>query len=73
MVGSVTGKHFQDWDVEQGWLFPPSVLDLVPPNLGSRSADLPSGSWLGSRALPPLLPVPVTAGPPDAEVFSRGK
>ncbi len=32
MVGSVMDKRFQDWDVEQGWLFPPSVLDLVPAN-----------------------------------------
>ena len=25
-------KTFRDWDVEQGWLLPPSVLDFVPPD-----------------------------------------
>ena len=30
MVASGMGKRFQDWDIEQAWLFPPSVLDLVP-------------------------------------------
>jgi hypothetical protein len=24
------GKTFKAWDVEQRWLLPPSVLDLVP-------------------------------------------
>ena len=23
-------KRFRSWDIEQAWLFPPSVLDLVP-------------------------------------------
>jgi hypothetical protein len=23
-------KTFRDWDVEQGWLLPPSVMDFVP-------------------------------------------
>ena len=25
-------KTFREWDVDQGWLLPPSVRDLVPPN-----------------------------------------
>lgn len=25
-------KTFRDWDVEQGWLLSPSVLDFVPPD-----------------------------------------
>jgi len=28
----VMGKIFRPWEVDQTWLFPPSVKDLVPPD-----------------------------------------
>lgn len=64
-------KTFRDWDVEQGWLLPPSVLDFVPPDhlahfvrdTVRESLDLSSimDSYSEERGYPPYHPTMMTA------------
>jgi transposase len=64
-------KTFRDWDVDQGWLLPPSVHDLVPPNHLSHfvrdtvRTDLDLSGILNmyqeERGYPPYHPVMMTA------------
>jgi transposase len=64
-------KTFRDWDVEQGWLLPPSVLDFVPPDHLSHfvrdtvreSLDLSAimGTYSEERGYPPYHPTMMTA------------
>jgi len=64
-------KTFRDWDVEQGWLLPPSVLDFVPPDhlahfvrdTVRESLDLSSimDSYTEERGYPPYHPTMMTA------------
>jgi transposase len=64
-------KTFRDWDVEQGWLLPPSVLDFVPPDhlahfvrdTVRESLDLSSimASYTEERGYPPYHPTMMTA------------
>jgi transposase len=64
-------KRFQDWDVEQAWLFPPSVLDLVPADhpahfvreLVRAELDLSAiyGDYAPGAGAPPYHPAMMTA------------
>lgn len=64
-------KTFRDWDVEQGWLLPPSVLDFVPPEHLSHfvrdtvreSLDLSAimDTYGAERGYPPYHPTMMTA------------
>lgn len=64
-------KTFREWDVDQGWLLPPSVHDLVPPNHLSHfvrntvRSDLDLSSILDryqeERGYPPYHPAMMTA------------
>lgn len=64
-------KTFRDWDVEQGWLLPPSVLDFVPPDhlahfvrdTVRESLDLSAimSSYSEERGYPPYHPTMMTA------------
>lgn len=64
-------KTFRDWDVEQGWLLPPSVLDFVPPDHLSHfvrdtvreSLDLSAimDAYSEERGYPPYHPTMMTA------------
>jgi len=64
-------KRFRDWDVGQGWLLPPSVLDLVPPDHLSHfvrdvvreELDLSTilEAYREERGQPPYHPVMMTA------------
>lgn len=64
-------KTFRDWDVEQGWLLPPSVLDFVPPDHLSHfvrdtvrdSLDLSEimAAYSEERGYPPYHPTMMTA------------
>lgn len=64
-------KTFRDWDVEQGWLLPPSVLDFVPLDHLSHfvrdtvreSLDLSAitDSYSEERGYPPYHPTMMTA------------
>jgi transposase len=64
-------KTFRDWDVEQGWLLPPSVLDFVPPDHLSHfvrdtvreSLDLSAimEAYSEERGYPPYHPTMMTA------------
>ena len=64
-------KTFRDWDVEQGWLLPPSVLDFVPPEHLSHfvrdtvreSLDLSAimDTYGEERGYPPYHPTMMTA------------
>ena len=64
-------KTFRDWDVEQGWLLPPSVLDFVPPDhlahfvrdTVRESLDLSAimASYTEDRGYPPYHPTMMTA------------
>jgi transposase len=64
-------KTFRDWDVEQAWLLPPSVLDFVPPDhlahfvrdTVRESLDLSSimDSYSEERGYPPYHPTMMTA------------
>ena len=64
-------KTFRYWDVDQGWLLPPSVRDLVPANHVSHfvrdtvRTDLDLSSILSTyeeeRGYPPYHPVMMTA------------
>lgn len=64
-------KTFRDWDVEQGWLLPPSVLDFVPPDhlahfvrdTVRESLDLSAimASYTEERGYPPYHPTMMTA------------
>lgn len=64
-------KTFRDWDVEQGWLLPPSVLDFVPPDHLSHflrdtvreSLDLSAimDAYSEERGFPPYHPTMMTA------------
>lgn len=64
-------KTFREWDVNQGWLLPPSVHELVPPNHLSHfvrdtvRADLDLSAILNTyqeeRGYPPYHPVMMTA------------
>lgn len=64
-------KTFRDWDVEQCWLLPPSVLDFVPPDhlahfirdTVRESLDLSSimDSYTEERGYPPYHPTMMTA------------
>jgi transposase len=64
-------KTFRDWDVEQGWLLPPSVLDFVPPDHLSHfvrdtvreSLDLSAimDTYSEERGYPPYHPTMMTA------------
>jgi transposase len=64
-------KTFRDWDVEQGWLLPPSVLDFVPPDhlahfvrdTVRESLDLSAimESYSEERGYPPYHPTMMTA------------
>ena len=64
-------KTFRSWDVDQAWLFPPSVRDLVPENhiahfvrdLVRDELDLRAihESYSGLRGMPPYHPTMMTA------------
>jgi transposase len=64
-------KTFRDWDVEQGWLLPPSVLDFVPADHLSHfvrdtvreSLDLSAimDAYSEERGYPPYHPTMMTA------------
>jgi transposase len=64
-------KTFRPWDVDQGWLFPPSVKDLVPPDhlahfvreLVREELDLSAilESYTEARGFPPYHPAMMTA------------
>jgi transposase len=64
-------KTFRAWDVDQGWLFPPSVKDLVPPDhlahfvrdLVREELDLSSilETYTEARGFPPYHPAMMTA------------
>src|SRR5258706_13320697 len=64
-------KTFREWDVNQGWLLPPSVHELVPPNHLSHfvrdtvRTDLDLSAILNTyqeeRGYPPYHPVMMTA------------
>ena len=64
-------KTFRDWDVEQGWLLPPSVLDFVPPDhlahfvrdTVRESLDLSAimDEYTEERGYPPYHPTMMTA------------
>ena len=64
-------KTFREWDVNQGWLLPPSVHELVPPNHLSHfvrdtvRTDLDLSAILNTyqeeRGYPPYNPVMMTA------------
>jgi len=64
-------KTFRPWDVDQGWLFPPSVKDLVPPDhlahfvrdLVREELDLSSilETYTEERGYPPYHPAMMTA------------
>ena len=64
-------KTFRDWDVEQGWLLPPSVLDFVPPDHVAHfvrdtvreSLDLSAilETYSEDRGQPPYHPMMMTA------------
>lgn len=64
-------KTFREWDVHQGWLLPPSVHELVPPNHLSHfvretvRTDLDLNAILSTyqeeRGYPPYHPVMMTA------------
>ena len=64
-------KTFRDWDVDQGWLLPPSVHELVPPghvahfvrNAVREDLDLRSilDTYQEERGYPPYHPVMMTA------------
>lgn len=64
-------KTFRDWDVEQGWLLPPSVLDFVPPDhlahfvrdTVRESLDLSAimAEYTEERGYPPYHPTMMTA------------
>jgi len=64
-------KTFRDWDVEQGWLLPPSVLDFVPPDhlahfvrdTVRESLDLSAimDTYSEERGYPPYHPTMMTA------------
>lgn len=64
-------KTFRDWDVDQGWLLPPSVRELVPPGHLAHFVretvrnDLDLNAILSSyeeeRGKPPYHPVMMTA------------
>jgi transposase len=64
-------KTFRPWDVDQGWLFPPSVKDLVPPDhlahfvrdLVREELDLSSilETYREERGYPPYHPAMMTA------------
>jgi transposase len=64
-------KTFRDWDVEQGWLLPPSVLDFVPLDHLSHfvrdtvreSLDLSAimDAYSEERGYPPYHPTMMTA------------
>jgi len=64
-------KTFRSWDVDQGWLLPPSVHELVPPTHLShfvrdtvrQDLDLSAilGTYMEERGYPPYHPVMMTA------------
>lgn len=64
-------KTFRPWDVDQGWLFPPSVKDLVPPDhlahfvrdLVREELDLTGilETYDVARGYPPYHPAMMTA------------
>lgn len=64
-------KTFRDWDVNQGWLLPPSVHELVPPghvahfvrNAVREDLDLRAilDAYQEERGYPPYHPVMMTA------------
>ena len=64
------GKTFRPWDVDQGWLFPPSVKDLVPPDhlahfvreLVREELDLSAilATYTEERGYPPYHPAMMT-------------
>jgi transposase len=64
-------KTFRPWEVDQGWLFPPSVKDLVPPehlshfvrDLVREELDLSSilETYTEERGYPPYHPAMMTA------------
>ena len=64
-------KTFREWDVDQGWLLPPSVHELVPPNHLSHfvrntvrgELDLRAilDTYQEERGYPPYHPVMMTA------------
>jgi transposase len=64
-------KTFRPWDVDQGWLFPPSVKDLLPPDhlahfvrdLVREELDLSAlyASYTEERGYPPYHPAMMTA------------
>jgi transposase len=64
-------KTFRDWDVEQGWLLPPSVMDFVPADhlahfvrdVVRESLDLSAilDEYTEERGYPPYHPTMMTA------------
>jgi transposase len=64
-------KTFREWNVEQPWLFPPSVLDFVPPDhvahfvrdTARENLDLSEilDEYREERGFPPYHPVMMTA------------
>ena len=64
-------KPFREWSPGQNWLFPPSVLDLVPAghlahfvrNTVVEELDLSAilGAYVEERGHPPYHPVMMTA------------
>jgi transposase len=64
-------KTFRDWDVEQGWLLPPSVMDFVPKDhlahfvrdTVRESLDLSAihATYTEERGYPPYHPTMMTA------------
>jgi transposase len=64
-------KTFRPWDVDQGWLFPPSVKELIPPDhlahfirdLVREELDLSAifAAYTEERGFPPYHPAMMTA------------
>ena len=64
-------KTFRSWDLDQGWLLPPSVRDFVPPDHVAHfvrdtvreDLDLSAilGTYIEERGYPPYHPAMVTA------------
>jgi transposase len=71
LCGMSTDKTFRSWDVDQIWMFPPSVQELVPPehlahlvrDTVRESLDLSAilGCYDEERGYPPYHPAMMTA------------